>query len=59
MKRNWWREMIVQTWSDADHAWQADRERVALGYETENQEYELTHPRPTLKDIMVGMKGAT
>jgi hypothetical protein len=58
MTRNWWLETIMQTWSDADYAWQADRERVALGYATENREYAELHPRPTLKETMVGLKGA-
>ena len=53
--RNWWREMVVQTWRDAYDAWCAEAEATALGYETELAEFKLTHPTPTLKATMIGL----
>jgi hypothetical protein len=57
--RNWWREYIVDLWFCADQAWWRECEQVAVGYETETQEFTLTHPRPTLKIFMMGMAGST
>lgn len=56
---NWWREMIVDLWFNANAAWERDLESSALGYETEELEYKLDHPRPTLKGFMVNLAGNT
>ncbi|KAB2809288.1 hypothetical protein F9L07_19810 [Pimelobacter simplex] len=57
--RNWWRELIVSSWSAADHAWWLHREAVAVGYATEEAEFAAEHPRPTLKAFMVTLAGTT
>jgi hypothetical protein len=54
---NWWRELIVSSWSAADHAWWLHREAVAIGYETEEAEFAAEYPRPTLKAFMVSLAG--
>lgn len=51
--RHWWREMVVDAWRTANHAWELEAERVALGYATELAEYAAEHPRPRLQDFMV------
>lgn len=48
----------MSTWSSADAAWQADREAVALGYESEMREYAVEHPRPTFKRVLIGLAGS-
>lgn len=48
----------MSTWSSADAAWQADREQVALGYESEMREYAAEHPRPTFKRVLIGLAGS-
>ena len=50
--RHWWREMVTDAWRAADAAWQAKREAVAIGYETEESEFAQQHPRPTLGGFM-------
>ena len=50
--RHWWREMVTDAWRCADLAWQARREEVAIGYETEMREFAEAHPRPTLGAFM-------
>jgi hypothetical protein len=32
-------------------------DEVAIGYETEQREYRITHPRPTLKKTMLDLAG--
>lgn len=54
---NWWREMNCTLLLDADLAWQADREAVAIGYATEMAEYAAVHTRPTLKAFLIGNRG--
>lgn len=56
--RNWWREYAWDTWHAAYHAWWLQAEAVALGYETELEEYKRDHPTPTYKDFLVGMAGS-
>ena len=48
-----WHETVYAAWQAATHAWEADREVVAIGYPTEMREYEEAHPRPRLRDFMV------
>lgn len=50
--RHWWRELVTEAWSSATHAWWLDREATAIGYATEEAEYEAAHPRPRLRDFM-------
>lgn len=50
--RHWWREMVTDAWRCADHAWQLQREAVAIGYATEEREFADHHPRPTLAGFM-------
>lgn len=49
---HWWREYVTAAWRGAHDAWEAERERVAIGYATEEAEYEAAHPRPRLRDFM-------
>ena len=51
--RHWWRELVHQAWFSATQVWLAEREAVAIGYATEQREYEEAHPRPRLRDFMV------
>lgn len=50
--RHWWRELVTDSWRAANHAWELDREAVAIGYATEMAEYQAANPRPTLGDFM-------
>ena len=56
--RNWWRELVTETWSDANAVWEARMEEETFMYETEMAEYAEANPRPTLKTVMQGLKGA-
>jgi hypothetical protein len=51
--RHWWRELVTEAWSAALHAWWLEREAAAIGYATEQAEFEAQHPRPRLRDFMV------
>lgn len=53
--RHWWRELVVESWRAAHHAWWLQREATALGYRTEQREYDDLHPAPRLADFMVAM----
>jgi hypothetical protein len=48
-------EAIVDAWFLATITWEAKREAVAIGYETEMREFEEANPRPRLKDFMIHM----
>lgn len=50
--RHWWREYVTDAFRTAQHAWELDAERVAIGYATELAEYTEQHPRPRLKDFL-------
>lgn len=52
---HWWREMVHDAWRSANDAWEARREEVAIGYETEMAEFAQAHPRPTLRAFMVAL----
>lgn len=54
---NWWREYNNQLLFIATAVWEAEAEAVTLGYETEMREYEVEHPRPTLKEFLTGNAG--
>ena len=54
---NWWREMNMDLLYAAAAAWERGCEAVALGYDTETAEYAAEHPRPTLKQMLLGNKG--
>ena len=48
-----WVQSITTAWRAANDAWEAEAERVALGYKTELAEFTANNPRPRLKDFMV------
>lgn len=54
-KAHAWREQVYEAWVLATHAWLLERERVAIGYETEQDDFEANHPRPRLADFMDAM----
>lgn len=54
---NWWREYICSLLLDADLTWLAERETVCNGWTTEEREYQMLHPRPTLKDFLIRCAG--
>lgn len=54
---NWWREFNVEAFRCADHAWWLAREEICYGYETEEREFLETHPRPTLKQLLISNRG--
>lgn len=51
--RHWWRELVVDTWFWADHAWWLAMEDETALYATEMTEYREEHPRPLLKTCMI------
>lgn len=53
--RNWWRELVVQTWRDAYDAWWLLAEDATMLYSTELAEYKIEHPTPTLRATMIGL----
>jgi hypothetical protein len=57
--RHWWRELVVDAWSSAMHAWWLKREAAAIGHATEEAEFEAAHPRPRLRDFMVAMSSGS
>ena len=50
---NWWRNFIVESWLCAHHMWWIARENIALGYKTEERDFEERNPQPTLKQFMI------
>lgn len=50
-----WRADVHEAWLLATHAWWLERERVAVGYDTEKADFEEHHPRPRLADFMRAM----
>jgi len=42
---------------DASLMWERQCEAVAMGYQTETDEYARQHPRPTLKAFLIECKG--
>ena len=54
---NWWRTYICDPLLDATLAWERQAEDASLGYEVELAEYARAHPRPTLKEFLIQMKG--
>lgn len=51
-KRNVWQDQVTDAWRTATQAWLLHREEVAIGYATEEAEFEAHHPRPRLADFM-------
>jgi len=49
---NHWHALLMETYTAAAWHWWQQCEAVAMGYETEEREFALEHPRPTLKDFM-------
>lgn len=58
-KRHWWRELVTDAWHCANHAWELEREAVAIGYPTEMREFAVLNPRPKLRDFMVHLSHGT
>ena len=68
---NWWREMNVTQFRDADYAWHSLRESglaihsgsvAGAGYnnayyQLSEEEFRELHPRPTLKELLIGNTG--
>lgn len=55
--RNWWREYNCDLLFHADAAWQAKREAECIGYTTEEREFAMSNPRPTLKEFLLANAG--
>jgi hypothetical protein len=55
-KRHVWREQVADAWLLATETWLLHREAVAIGYATEEREFEEHHPRPRLGDFMDAMR---
>lgn len=55
--RNWWREFITDTLFCAEQAWQAKREAACIGHASEEREFALLNPRPTLKELLIANAG--
>lgn len=55
-KRHTWRDQCVEAWRTATQAWLLHREAVAIGYSTEEREFEEHHPRPRLADFMDALR---
>lgn len=56
MARHLWRELCVDTWRDAEDAWQALRESSDW-FNLEPEDFRAAHPRPTFKATLIGLKG--
>lgn len=54
---NWWRELVVSSWSFAHISWWEKREAEAMGYDEEEKLFAEEYPQPTLKEFMIGLKG--
>ena len=52
--RNWWREYILDCYYNAEDAWQALK---GTNHQMEDDEFLETHPRPTLKRMLVASAG--
>ena len=57
-RKSWWIRLITETYRDALYVWEAQREEATAMYETEMREWEESHPRPTMKETMMGLRGA-
>lgn len=55
-KRHTWREQVSDAWLLATETWLRHRETIAIGYRTEEAEYEEHHPRPRLAGFMDAMR---
>ena len=55
-KRHVWRDQVHEAWLLATEAWLLHREEVAIGYRTEEREFEEHHPRPRLADFTDAMR---
>lgn len=47
---------VTDAWLLATESWLLHREAVAIGYSTEEKEFEEHHPRPRLADFMDAMR---
>jgi hypothetical protein len=47
---------VTDAWLLATEAWLLHRESVAIGYDTEERQFEEHHPRPRLADFMDAMR---
>lgn len=54
--RHHWRDRVTDAWLLATEAWLRHREEVAIGYATEEREFEEHHPRPRLADFMDALR---
>jgi hypothetical protein len=50
---NWWREYNYDLWFLANTMWLQQRETECSGWLTEEREYQMLHPRPTLKQFLL------
>ena len=53
--RNPWVRFIWEHWNLDTITWEAECERVTLGYATEITEFKETRPMPQFKDYMCGL----
>lgn len=53
--RNPWVRFIMEHWWLDTITWETRAEAASNGWATELREYAETHPRPRLKDYMVGL----
>lgn len=51
-----WREQVLSEYRLAVADWEARREAVALGYRTEEAEFQEDNPRPLFRDYLRGMR---
>lgn len=54
---NWWRAFITDLLRAQDAVWHERLECAGYGYLTESREFTATHPRPTLKHLLVTNAG--
>lgn len=57
--RNRWRELVVDAWRCADHAWWLRCEAATSLWASEVADFKREDPRPTLKSAMVTLAGTT
>lgn len=54
-RAHWWRNLTHETWWLETQVWFDRRETLAMGYTTEQNEFERDHPRPQFKHTLIGL----
>ena len=55
-KKNWWIQLVYDTWRSDWDDYQKRLEEASVGYATEASEFKERNPAPTIKRTMIGLK---